>query len=157
MDESGANYTAAATNGWNGLVNIALHDDGKLGYTQAVGSYPLAATAESERDYGTGAFLLAGSEILRLLGGPAPAYADAGVDRELKDSDEDYVESVTLSASNSVVRSGSIEMFKWWCGPVLLGTGEVLNVDFPLGTNTVTLTAGHSDETVYTDEVWHHG
>ena len=153
IDSPQTNYSAAVRRAWDGMVNIALHEDGLLGYTQAVGSYPLGATYYSERDYGCGAFLLAGCEILRMLGGLVPVAAQAGGDLLLTDSDEDYVEPVALSASRSVVRSGSVTGYSWWSNSVKLGSGETLNVDFPLGINTVTLRVEHSDGNTYTDDL----
>jgi rhamnogalacturonyl hydrolase YesR len=153
VDSPGTNYTAAVTNAWNGLVSIALHPSGKIGYTQAVGSNPQPATYDSERDYGCGAFLLAGGEVLRLLGGPAPVFPSAGADVTLIDADGDTVESVTLSASNTVVRSGTIGGYNWWLGPTNLGSGLELTHGFPLGTNVVTLRIPHSDGNTYTDSV----
>ncbi|MBN1516469.1 glycoside hydrolase family 88 protein [Candidatus Sumerlaeota bacterium] len=67
VDSSSANYTQAVVNGWCGMVSTSLHSDGLLGYTQAVGARPYSATYDSEGDYGYGAFLLAGSEILRMF------------------------------------------------------------------------------------------
>ncbi len=153
VDAPGTNYTAAVTKAWNGLVSIALHPNGKLGYTQAVGSNPQPANYDSERDYGCGAFLLAGSEILRLLGGPIPVYPNAGPDLVLSDADDDFAEPVTLSASNTMLRSGTIEGYSWWSGPVLLGTGPELGLIAPLGTNTITLAIEHSDGNTYTGNV----
>jgi len=153
VDSPGTNYTAAVTNAWNGLVAIALHPDGKVGYTQAVGSNPQPADYNSERDYGCGAFLLAGSEVLRLLGGPVPLYPSAGPDLVLIDADGDHFELVTLSASNSLLRSGTMLGYSWWGGTNLLGSSQELATSFPLGTNIVTLNILHSDGNTYTDSV----
>lgn len=60
-------YTPALEKGWNSLVN-AVHQDGKLGYIQPVGAAPKAAGYDATDVYGVGAFLLAGSEIVRLTG-----------------------------------------------------------------------------------------
>lgn len=54
---------------WNGLMT-RVQADGLVGYVQPVGSAPDHLEAGATQDYGTGAFLLAGSEILRLLGAP---------------------------------------------------------------------------------------
>jgi unsaturated rhamnogalacturonyl hydrolase len=153
VDSPGTNYTAAVTNAWNGLVSIALQANGKIGYTQAVGSNPQPANPNSERDYGCGAFLLAGSEILRLLGGPVPVYPSAGPDLTRSDADGDQVELVTLSATNSMLRSGTIAGYSWWSGTNLLGNGPELTQSFPLGTNIVTLHILHSDGNSYPDSV----
>jgi hypothetical protein len=62
-----AAHLQAITRAWNGLMT-RVKADGTVGYVQPVGSAPDHLEAESTQDYGTGAFLLAGSEILRLLG-----------------------------------------------------------------------------------------
>lgn len=55
------------TRAWNGLLT-RIQPSGLVGYVQPVGAAPDHLEAGSTQDYGTGAFLLAGSEILRLLG-----------------------------------------------------------------------------------------
>lgn len=58
----------AIRRGWEGLMT-RVKPDGHVGYVQPVGSAPAPLTADSIQDYGTGAFLLAGSEVLRAIGG----------------------------------------------------------------------------------------
>jgi rhamnogalacturonyl hydrolase YesR len=60
-------HLPAITRAWNGLLT-RVQDNGLVGYVQPVGSAPDHLEAGATQDYGTGAFLLAGSEILRLLG-----------------------------------------------------------------------------------------
>jgi hypothetical protein len=151
VDSPGTNYTAAVKKAWNGLSTVALHPDGKLGYIQAVGADPQPANYDSERDYGYGGFLLAGCEILRMLGGPVPVQVNAGGDLSLTDSDLDGKERAHLSVSRSVLRSGYMVGYSWWNGAVRLGSGKDLDVDFPLGTNTVTLRIVHSNGNTYSD------
>jgi unsaturated rhamnogalacturonyl hydrolase len=62
-----ATHLPMITRAWNGLMT-RVQDDGLVGYVQPVGAAPDHLKAGSTRDYGTGAFLLAGSEILLLLG-----------------------------------------------------------------------------------------
>jgi len=50
---------------WDAL-SAAVHPDGKLGYVQKIGDKPGAADENSTEAYGTGAFLLAGSEVLKM-------------------------------------------------------------------------------------------
>jgi rhamnogalacturonyl hydrolase YesR len=57
---------------WQGLHQMALHESGKLGFVQGPGRQPSSSqpvTYESTADYGTGAFLLAGSEVYKLAEG----------------------------------------------------------------------------------------
>ncbi|GAA2091724.1 glycoside hydrolase family 88 protein [Streptomyces albiaxialis] len=62
-------YLPAAAAAWRGLVTKALHDDGFLGYVQGVGDRPESSqpvTYGTTADFGVGAFLLAGTELLRV-------------------------------------------------------------------------------------------
>jgi rhamnogalacturonyl hydrolase YesR len=74
-------HLPAITRAWNGLLT-RVQENGLVGYVQPVGAAPDHLEAGSTQDYGTGAFLLAGSELLRLLGatpveGPALVQAAA--------------------------------------------------------------------------------
>ncbi|MBN2565294.1 MAG: glycoside hydrolase family 88 protein, partial [Candidatus Eisenbacteria bacterium] len=50
---------------WDGLL-ASVSGDGRLGWVQAVGAGPALACESDSAPYGTGAFLLAGSEVLQL-------------------------------------------------------------------------------------------
>jgi rhamnogalacturonyl hydrolase YesR len=63
-------HLPAITRAWTGLMT-RVQPDGLVGYVQPVGAAPDHLEAGNTQDYGTGAFLMAGSEILRLLGAPA--------------------------------------------------------------------------------------
>ncbi len=58
-------YEPAVRKAWNGLRGCQK-DDGMVGWVQNIGADPQPANAESWQNFGTGAFLLAGSEILKL-------------------------------------------------------------------------------------------
>ncbi len=58
-------YKPVAERAWSGLLSH-VYQDGRLGCIQPVGAAPGAFTATSSYVYGTGAFLLAGSELNRL-------------------------------------------------------------------------------------------
>jgi rhamnogalacturonyl hydrolase YesR len=62
-----ATYEPVILRGWQALAR-AVHTDGKLGYVQPVGAAPGATTAEMTEIYGAGALILAGSEVVKLLG-----------------------------------------------------------------------------------------
>lgn len=65
-----AQYLPAAQRGWMYLSTFALQPDGKLGYVQPIGHKAIPGQIldqDSTADFGVGAFLLAGSEMLRLL------------------------------------------------------------------------------------------
>jgi rhamnogalacturonyl hydrolase YesR len=62
-------YRPIVDRGWAGLVKN-VYSDGRLGSVQPVGEAPGAYTAGASSVFGTGAFLLAGTEVSRLV---APA------------------------------------------------------------------------------------
>ena len=64
-----ATYLPAVKRAWEGL-KWALHPDGRLGWVQQIGYDPRSVGPDDTVEYGSGAFLLAASEILRLAGLP---------------------------------------------------------------------------------------
>jgi rhamnogalacturonyl hydrolase YesR len=58
-------YTPVIKKAWRGLVS-AVHPDGKLGWVQPIGAAPASVTFDLNQEYGSGAFLLAGSELLKM-------------------------------------------------------------------------------------------
>jgi unsaturated rhamnogalacturonyl hydrolase len=59
-------YLPVVKKAWTGL-NTLVHADGKVGWTQPIGADPRKNfTAESWEVYGAGAYLLAGSEVIKL-------------------------------------------------------------------------------------------
>lgn len=59
-------YLKPVTRAWNGLLG-AVNEEGRLGWVQPPGDRPLLVTKEDTMEYGAGAFLLAGSEVVRLF------------------------------------------------------------------------------------------
>ena len=59
-------YLPVVIKGWEALES-AVYDDGKLGWVQPVGEDPRQTTREMTDVYGVGAFLLAGSEVYKLV------------------------------------------------------------------------------------------
>jgi rhamnogalacturonyl hydrolase YesR len=59
-------YLPVVKKAWAGL-NRYMNDEGKLGYVQLIGHDPRNVTEDDTMEYGTGAYLLAGSEILKLI------------------------------------------------------------------------------------------
>jgi rhamnogalacturonyl hydrolase YesR len=60
-----ARYGGAVRDGWAALAR-AVRPDGRLGYVQSPNDRPAATDPDDTEPYGTGAFLLAGSEVYRL-------------------------------------------------------------------------------------------
>ncbi|WP_299057321.1 glycoside hydrolase family 88 protein [uncultured Polaribacter sp.] len=58
-------HTPAVKKAWNALA-ACQHEDGRVGWVQNIGAFPEPASADSWQNFGTGAFLMAGSEILKL-------------------------------------------------------------------------------------------
>jgi len=59
-------YMPAVLKAWAALSG-SIHADGKLGNVQQIGEKPETVTADDTESYGVGAFLLAGSEVLRIV------------------------------------------------------------------------------------------
>jgi rhamnogalacturonyl hydrolase YesR len=57
-------YKPAVLKAWNAIL-ACQQESGKVGWVQNIGADPQPATADSWQNYGTGAFLLAGSEVLK--------------------------------------------------------------------------------------------
>jgi len=64
-------YLPVVRKAWRGLVN-SVRADGKLGWVQQIGMAPAAVTADDNQEYGSGAFLLAASEMYRLSADAEP-------------------------------------------------------------------------------------
>ena len=60
-----ATYLPVIEKGWAGLV-AHIYEDGRLGCIQPIGAAPGDYTATASYVFGTGAFMLAGSEVDRL-------------------------------------------------------------------------------------------
>lgn len=58
-------YAPAVKKAWNALAKCQ-HDNGMIGWVQNIGAFPEPAKKDSWQNFGTGAYLLAGSEILKL-------------------------------------------------------------------------------------------
>ena len=58
-------YTPVVNKAWQALMSCQ-HENGMVGWVQDIGASPEPATKDSWQNYGTGAFLLAGSELLKL-------------------------------------------------------------------------------------------
>jgi rhamnogalacturonyl hydrolase YesR len=61
-----ATYLPAIVKGWESMV-ASVWPDGKVGFIQPVGADPKSVTREMTEVYGVGGFLMAGTEITRLI------------------------------------------------------------------------------------------
>lgn len=74
-------YLPVVQKAWKALTTISVQPSGFLAYVQGVGSEPKSSqpvTQNSTADFGVGAFLLAGSEVVKLSSGemPVPSNLD---------------------------------------------------------------------------------
>lgn len=60
-----AKYQAIVNKGWAAL-NERIRPDGLLGFVQAIGEKPAASTIDNTQAYATGAYLLAGCEMIKM-------------------------------------------------------------------------------------------
>ena len=60
-----ASYTPVVLKAWEAIL-ACQQENGKVGWVQNIGANPMPASANSWQNFGTGAFLMAGSEILKL-------------------------------------------------------------------------------------------
>lgn len=65
-------YLPVVQKAWAAL-QTTVQENGKVGWVQPVGAAPAAIKASDTAQYGVGAFLLAGTEMMRLNGTAAPA------------------------------------------------------------------------------------
>lgn len=61
-------YLPVVERAWQGLTGAVDDESGQLGWVQQVGKSPAAVRHDDSMDYGSGAFLLAGSELLKFVG-----------------------------------------------------------------------------------------
>ncbi|MCF2947496.1 glycoside hydrolase family 88 protein [Paraglaciecola aquimarina] len=82
-------YLPSVLKAWSALTSH-ITDDGMLGYVQPIGAAPGQAWPDKTEVYGTGAFLAAGSELYKLLGGlqPVPIKRSENLDNAIELSDQ---------------------------------------------------------------------
>ena len=95
-----ATYTPVVLKAWEGLTTLALQPNGFLGYTQGVGASPALASAGTTQDFGVGAFLLAGTEIMKLSSGTMPTPVNFGLKSILTVSKNQIKVTFTKSIDN---------------------------------------------------------
>ena len=79
--------------------------------------------------------------------------AEAGLDRQITDIDENGAESITLDGSASIDPDGTIIAYEWREGAVVLGTQTTLNYDFTIGSHAVDLIVTDNAGAIATDSV----
>lgn len=118
-------YLPVVKKAWVGL-NSHINDQGRLGYVQPPGIEPKAFSEDNWESYGTGAFLLAGCEIIRLLAEPGQkvAYEKGELLYENKLADPADIGGWVMEGPGTVeLKNGWMEMYasgqEWhhvlWC------------------------------------------
>lgn len=95
-------YRPVVDKAWKALVD-SVNPEGRLGFVQPVGDRPAQFDAESTQPYGVGAFLLAGSEICRLLK-PAASVPDTAKPSGALDQVIRQFREYTLAQSSADVK-----------------------------------------------------
>jgi hypothetical protein len=147
-----AEYTNTVIKAWDGLANIALATNGFVGYVQEVGFAPAPADASMTKDFGVGAFLLAGSEVY-LLAPDAPAirpWAGTGQTNSVKAGE---LFSLPLNAASTEIYKGSAVTFTWWDGETQIASGTNTSAQLGPGQHVITLKVLSSDGNTYTDSM----
>jgi unsaturated rhamnogalacturonyl hydrolase len=109
-----ATYRPVVAKAWNAMVSTAVHPNGKLGWVQGVGKEPESSqpvTYESTADFGVGAFLLAGSEVVKMARGQMPVpqlgiYVAASDFSEVEALDASYTGVITAEFDVAPQRNG---------------------------------------------------
>jgi rhamnogalacturonyl hydrolase YesR len=104
-----ATYRPVVEKAWNAMVTKAVHPNGKLGWVQGVGNKPESSqpvTYESTADFGVGAFLLAGSEVVKMAGGPPPLPPGS----DIYVSASDFSEVVDLGSNHTGVITAEFDV-----------------------------------------------
>jgi len=107
-----ATYLPAAAKGWSYLSTIAMQPNGSIGYVQPIGSAAVPGqiiTATNVTNFGTGAFLLAASELTRLDGLPTGIKEAITPSNNISISPNPASTSFTVESKNKI--TGYIELF----------------------------------------------
>ena len=122
-------YTPVVLKAWQGLTTVAVQPNGFLGYTQGVGASPALASAGTTQDFGVGAFLLAGTEILKMATGNIPLPINFGL-KNIQVIDKTHI-NVTFTK------------------PVNIESGtQTSNYSISNGINIQNITKGENDSTL---------
>lgn len=142
---SSENYLNVVEKGWNYLYTIALQESGSVGYVQPIGADASPGTwvdAQSASNFGTGAFLLAASEVLHLAEGEIPNPALL------------YMDSIKVESNTSIIvyfnealdLTSAKQLSNFSIDDITLHTVDVLDnhqsvrltcEEFPLGNHTL--------------------
>lgn len=127
-----ATYYPVVEKAWNGLVNIAVHEDGMLGYVQNVGKEPASSqpvTHETTADFGVGAFLLAGTEVYKMAEGewisPPEPEDNIALNKLAAFSDQQTDNEAVNALDGNTLTRWSAQYFPQW---IEIDLGEVYQI-----------------------------
>lgn len=159
-----ATYMPHVVEAWNGMAYEALHPDGFLGYVQSTGKEPsdgypfLYDKPANFEDYGLGAFLLAGTEVLQLAPdtGSMPAFTPndpVGMEdtRTLRGADYSITLFPNPASENYRLRLTTEEPVEMAL-TILSADGRVMNTDrrqMAIGLNLIEVDVRHWPVGVY--------
>lgn len=107
-----ASYYPVVVRAWNALANTSVQKSGLLGYVQGVGSNPSSSqpvTSSSTADFGVGAFLLAGTELLKLAKGEMPVPSDFYITSAIAIAKN----KVQVTFSNAYQNTSALDVFNY--------------------------------------------
>jgi hypothetical protein len=152
----------------NGLETIALNGTGSVdldgtianpaGYVWREGTTQIATGATPSPNLTVGVHTITltvtdnggatdvDTMVVSIVAGPVPT-ANAGVNQEVIDTDNNGSQAVTLDGSGSSDVDGTLVNYEWREGSTVLGSGPspTLNVNFPLGAHTIKLIVTDDD------------
>ena len=154
-------YFPVVVKAWNALTTTAVQTNGFLAFVQGVGSAPSSSqpvTVNSTADFGVGAFLLAGTEVVKLASGVMPIPSNFNM-TSVTATDKNHVKikftkpvnkSTALNKSNFIIDNDII------INNVSIGDNDsviILNVSsltygsYTLTTSYITSSSGETIET----------
>lgn len=145
-----AEYGPVIALAWEGMTTLALQESGRVGYIQNIGWDPRPAEPNETHDFGVGAFLQAGVELIRLQGGgPPPVSPRIRGPRTLTLAANQFETVTPLHVLDSQLREGSIQHVTWWTGNIFLGEGLEAGLLLPAGIHDIRAELLHSGGVTY--------
>jgi unsaturated rhamnogalacturonyl hydrolase len=100
-----ATYEPAAAKAWNAMVADALHPNGFLGYVQDTGDQPVTGVTFNSvpafQDIGIGCFLLAGSEVVKLVDSITATPTATAIASQTPTASKTSTETATRTATST--------------------------------------------------------
>jgi len=126
-----------------------------LSHSFSVGTHTATLTVTDNGDfYGLANLSTSKDVYITILPKPLRLpIANAGIDQEVTDTDNNLIENVQLDGRLTYDPDNNISSYVWKEGVTTIGTGSYPMVSFSIGTHTVTLTVTANDLSTTTDDV----